>query len=71
MKAAAKVKQGDGVRVQVEDKVLGQAGVVKGRVNYVNPTVDASSRTFLVKVGFSDPKGNIRPGMVAQVTFAQ
>ena len=63
------VRQGHHVRVDVEGKVLGRTGAVKGKVSYVNPTVDASSRTFSVKVTFSDPKGNIRPGMLAQVRF--
>ena len=63
------VRTGHKVRVDVEDKVLGRAGSVKGKVSYVNPTVNASSRTFSVKVTFSDPKGNIRPGMIAQVRF--
>ncbi len=69
VEAILNIRSGHKVRVDVEDKVLGRAGSVKSRVSYMNPTVDASSRTFSVKVAFSDPKGNIRPGMLAQVRF--
>lgn len=69
VEAILKVKEGDRVGVQVEDKVLGRSGRVVGKVSYVNPTVDPSSRTFVVKVFISDPKRIIRPGMLAEVTF--
>lgn len=69
VEAILKVKEGDRVSVQVEDQVLGRSGRVVGKVSYVNPTVDPSSRTFVVKVSISDPKRNIRPGMLAEVTF--
>ena len=61
------VAEGRIVEVQVEVDVLGASGLVEGVVGYVNPTVDPSSRTFLVKIGISDPSRTIRPGMRADV----
>ena len=59
--------EGRSVQVQVEAGVLGSSGRVEGVVSYVNPTVDPSSRTFLVKIDISDPARRIRPGMRAEV----
>ena len=61
------VKEGRSVEVGVETGVLGPSGRVEGVVTYVNPTVDPSSRTFLIKIGISNPSGRIRPGMRAEV----
>ena len=58
------------VPVQVESEILGRQGLLEGRVIHINPKVDASSRTFRVKIGFSDANGRVRPGMLAQVNFA-
>jgi RND family efflux transporter MFP subunit len=69
VQAAHRVQPGNRVRVQVENEVLGRAGLLEGKVLFVNPKVDASSRTFRVKVGFSDSNGKVRPGMLAQVRF--
>ena len=63
------VQEGRSVEVQVEDAVLGNSGRIEGRVSYVNPTVDASSGTFLVKIRISDPSRRIRPGMKAAVVL--
>ena len=63
------VREGSSVEVRVENIVLGAAGIVAGVVAYVNPTVDPSSRTFLVKIEISDPSRTIRPGMRAEVQF--
>lgn len=63
------IRQGQKVKVLVEAEVLGSSGTVEGKVSYVNPKVDAASRTFLTKVVFSDNRGNIRPGMLARVIF--
>ncbi len=62
-----RLAEGMRVGIDVESEVLGPAGQVGGVIRYINPTVDPSSRTFLVKVGFSDPPGQIRPGMRADV----
>lgn len=69
VKNLLEVHPGQKVRVRVESEVLGRAGVLDGRVTYIDPKLDAASRTFLVKVSFSDPRGLVRPGMVAQVRF--
>ena len=63
------VRAGRSVEVRVEGATLGSAGVIRGVVGYVNPTVDPSSRTFLVKIEISDPSRTIRPGMRAEVTL--
>ncbi len=41
----------------------------KGRVVRVIPQADAESRTFPVKVRVANPRGDIRSGMFARVTF--
>ena len=64
-----RIQEGHRVRVNVENDVLGSHGLLEGRVIYVNPKVDASSRTFRVKVAFSDSNGKVRPGMLAVVRF--
>jgi RND family efflux transporter MFP subunit len=58
------------VQVQVENEILGRQGLLEGRVIHINPKVDASSRTFRVKIGFSDANGRAKPGMLANVNFA-
>lgn len=63
------VKVGQKVRVQVDNDTAGRQTVVEGRLIHVNPKLDASSRTFKVKIGFSDANGRVRPGMYAQVNF--
>ncbi len=63
------VQEGRSVEVQVEDAVLGNTGHIEGMVSYVNPTVDPSSRTFLVKIRISDHSRRIRPGMRAVVVL--
>ncbi len=65
------VDEGSRVDVQVETEVLGPAGHVEGIVSYINPTVDPSGRTFLVKIAISDPSRNIRPGMRAEVQLPE
>jgi len=36
-----------------------------GRIAAVNPSVDPNSRVFILEVRFSNPKGELRPGMFA------
>jgi multidrug efflux pump subunit AcrA (membrane-fusion protein) len=36
-----------------------------GRISAVNPSVDPSSRIFIVEARFENPKGELRPGMFA------
>lgn len=65
-----KVRLEQKVQVKVEGEVLGRQGQVEGKVIHVNPKVDASSRTFKVKVAMPSANGRIRPGMLAQVVFS-
>jgi RND family efflux transporter MFP subunit len=57
------------VRLDIEGESTGRIGRVEGRVIYVNPTIDAASRTFKVKIEVPSLKGRIRPGMLAQARF--
>ncbi|MBI3013796.1 MAG: efflux RND transporter periplasmic adaptor subunit [Candidatus Tectomicrobia bacterium] len=66
-----RVRVNQRVRVQTEREILGRAGVLEGRVSHINPKVDASSRTFFVKVIFSDPQGKVHPGMLGEVSFPE
>jgi multidrug efflux pump subunit AcrA (membrane-fusion protein) len=38
-------------------------------VSYINPTVDAASRTVRIKVDIESPNEAVRPGMLAEVQF--
>jgi RND family efflux transporter MFP subunit len=55
------------IMVHVESEWMGTTGQIEGRVSHINPKVDASSRTFLVKVRIPSKSGLIRPGMLAIV----
>jgi RND family efflux transporter MFP subunit len=57
------------VRVQVEGEWMGRVGQVEGRVTYINPTIDAASRTFKIKVGIPANRGTVRPGMLVEARF--
>ena len=41
-----------------------------GRLLSVSPTIDPSTRTFTAEVEVADPRGELRSGMYATVTFA-
>jgi membrane fusion protein, multidrug efflux system len=56
------------VKVQIEGEWLGRVGLLDGRITYINPAVDAASRTFKVKVGIP-PRGLVRPGMLVEARF--
>jgi RND family efflux transporter MFP subunit len=57
------------VKVQVESEWMGRLGQVEGRVTYINPTIDAASRTFKIKVGIPANRGTVRPGMLVEARF--
>jgi multidrug efflux pump subunit AcrA (membrane-fusion protein) len=48
---------------------MGRVGQVEGRVTYINPTIDAASRTFKIKVGIPANRGTVRPGMLVEARF--
>jgi RND family efflux transporter MFP subunit len=66
---AQKIHTDQKLVVHVESEALGKSGQVEGRVIYVNPKLDAASRTIKVKVSIP-VNGWIRPGMLAQAKFA-
>jgi RND family efflux transporter MFP subunit len=68
---ARRLSVGRKVQVVVERDWLGAPGRVTGEVLYVNPTVDASSRTVTVKIDFTNPSGAVRPGMLAEVRLSR
>ena len=67
---AQKIRSDQRVALQIENEALGKSGQVDGRVTYVNPKVDAASRTIRVKVSVPTLNGTIRPGMLAQAKFS-
>jgi HlyD family secretion protein len=64
-----KIRLEQKIKVQIESESMGHIGQVDGKVNYINPKIDASSRTFKVKIGIPNANGRVRPGMLAQVRF--
>ena len=66
---AQKISANQKVTLQVESEALGKIGQVEGRVYYINPKIDAASRTIRVKVSVPTLNGTVRPGMLAQVKF--
>ena len=64
-----KIREGQKIRVDVESESIAHIGRVDGKVIYVNPKIDAASRTFKVKIEIPNSNGRIRPGMLAQVRF--
>jgi len=62
-----RVRPDQKMMVQIED--YPGLGRLEGKVIYVNPKVDASSRTFKVKVQIPNANERVRPGMLAEVRF--
>lgn len=61
-----KVKLGMPVDVNVE--VYGDE-VFKGKVSLIHPTIDASTRTFVIEINIPNADNRIRPGMFARVNI--
>jgi Cu(I)/Ag(I) efflux system membrane fusion protein len=66
--------QNDAARVKVGMKatltVQGESGrVYEGKVEFVDPQMDPQSRTLKVRIGFANPKGELRPDMFGDVTL--
>ena len=57
------------IRVDIESESASHVGRVDGKVIYINPKIDAASRTFKVKIEIRNANGRVRPGMLAQVRF--
>jgi membrane fusion protein (multidrug efflux system) len=64
----SKIQLGQTVKVQVEGEWLGRIGALDGKIIFINPTVDAASRTFKIKVGVPS-RGLVRPGMLVEARF--
>jgi RND family efflux transporter MFP subunit len=64
-----KIQLDQKIKVQVESEWMGRLGQIHGTVMYATPKVDASSRTFKVKVRIPNANGLVRPGMLVQVRF--
>src|SRR5262249_54078135 len=64
-----KVHKDQKLKVDVESEPMARIGRVDGKVMYVNPKLDAASRTFKVKIEIPNANGRVRPGMLAQVRF--
>ena len=64
----SKIKLKQTIKVQVEGEWLGRLGALDGQITYINPTVDAASRTFKVKIGVP-ARGLVRPGMLVEARF--
>lgn len=64
----SRIKLNQTVKLQVEGEWLGRTGALDGKITYINPTIDAASRTFKVKVGIPS-RGLVRPGMLVEARF--
>lgn len=58
------------VKIKIEGDWMGRSGQVEGKITFINPTINASSRTFKVKVGIPASGGLVRPGMLVEASFA-
>lgn len=61
---AARFKLGSKTQVQ-----LAGGKPYEGRVDYIYPMLDAATRTLRVRITLPNPKGELRPGMYANVSF--
>ena len=60
------VKTGNPVRLHL---AAYPGRVWAGRLNFLYPTLDPKSRTVTARLSFSNPGGNLRPGMYADATI--
>lgn len=58
------------MRAEAVFAALPGRGPLAGRLLSVSPTIEASTRTFTAEVEVADPRGELRSGMYATVTFA-
>lgn len=57
------------VQIRIEGEWMGRTGQLEGQITYINPTIDAASRTFKVKVRVPASGGLVRPGMLVEEIF--
>lgn len=58
------------VGMLAEAQLQGMPDVVTGKVNYIYPALDETTRTMQVRVELPNPGFKLRPGMYANVAFA-
>ncbi|MBW1895532.1 MAG: efflux RND transporter periplasmic adaptor subunit [Deltaproteobacteria bacterium] len=63
------IDQKTAVSVQVEKEIDLSGKRLKGKVQYINPTVEPTSRTFGARLEILEPDRLVRPGMRANVIF--
>jgi Cu(I)/Ag(I) efflux system membrane fusion protein len=71
----AQLREGDAASVRVgtgaDIEVAGLPGrALKGRVTFIYPTLDSSSRAVRARISVSNPTGTLKPGMYATVRLA-
>jgi RND family efflux transporter MFP subunit len=60
---------GEAIDAGVVFAALPDRGALPGRLISISPTIDPASRTFTAEVEVNDPRGDLRSGMYASVTF--
>jgi HlyD family secretion protein len=60
---------GENVRADAVFSALADRGSLPGRMISIGATIDPATRTFTAEVEVTDPKGELRSGMYASVTF--
>jgi HlyD family secretion protein len=60
---------GERIEAEVVFAALADRGALPGRLISISPTIDPASRTFTAEVEVTDPRGDLRSGMYANVTF--
>jgi RND family efflux transporter MFP subunit len=60
---------GEAIDAAVVFAALPDRGALSGRLISISPTIDPASRTFTAEVEVNDPRGDLRSGMYASVTF--
>ena len=63
---ASKLKLGNAAVVQLQ----GLADPIKGKVSYIYPSLDATTRSLQVRVELPNKSGRLRPSMYANVEFS-
>lgn len=61
---ASQLKKGQLVNIETKDGIA-----VQGKVIFISPEIDPASGLLQVKVQYDNPKGNIRPGIAANLVL--
>jgi HlyD family secretion protein len=60
---------GEAIKAEAVFAALPDRGALPGRLISISPTIDPATRTFTAEIEVTDPKGELRSGMYASVTF--